>query len=75
MKKINKIMTLTLVALVMAPVVGCDNKPAILPMPEVSDANCAPDKIKAMPKDQQQEFSSLCIRRDGNFKPSPTKEW
>jgi len=28
-----------------------------------------------MPQAQQHEFSSLCLRRSGDFKPSPKKEW
>jgi len=73
--KANKVLTLTLAAFLGALVAGCDNKPAVQPLPEVNDANCAPEKIKAMPKAQQQEFASLCLRRSGGFKPSPKKEW
>lgn len=71
----SKVLTLALAASLAALVAGCDNKPAVQPLPEVNDANCAPEKIAAMPKAQQQEFSSLCLRRGDGFKPSPKKEW
>ena len=63
-------------ALVAALVAGCDNKPATAPMPEVNDENCKPENIaKIEDKGVQQAFSSRCLRRGGEFKPSPKREW
>jgi entry exclusion lipoprotein TrbK len=44
--KSSKALALALAALVAASVAGCDNKPAVQPLPEVTDANCTPEKIK-----------------------------
>ena len=74
--KAIKALSLTSAALVAALVAGCDNKPATAPMPEVNDENCKPENIAKI-EDQgvQQAFSSLCLRRGGEFKPSPKREW
>jgi entry exclusion lipoprotein TrbK len=46
---------------------GCGKKeetpPSSYVMPEVNDANCKFDAIKAMPSDAQQKFADLCTRR------------
>ena len=73
--KTNNIVTLILVAFMVIFIAGCENKPALQPLPEANDINCSPEKIKAMPKEQQEEFSSLCLRRNGGFKHSIEKEW
>lgn len=42
-------------------------------MPEVNDANCHPDAIKAMPDDaMRQEVAGLCLRR-GSLKKGSDK--
>lgn len=72
--KANK--ALTVAALVAALVAGCDNEPAKQAIPEVNDENCKHENIaKIADKGMQQEFSSLCLRRGGDFKPSPKREW
>ncbi|MDF7677053.1 entry exclusion lipoprotein TrbK [Neisseriaceae bacterium ESL0693] len=73
MKK-NKILILAFIVTLVALVTGCDNKSEKQPFPEVNDENCAFQAVKAMPQDQQQEFSSMCLRR-GSYKSSPKKEW
>ena len=63
-------------ALIAALLAGCDNKPAPSAMPEVNDENCKSQNItKLEDKGVQQAFSSLCLRRGGEFKPSPKREW
>ena len=72
----NRTALVAVAALVAALVAGCDNKPATAPMPEVNDENCKPENIaKIEDKGVQQAFSSLCLRRGGDFKPSPKREW
>lgn len=74
--KAIKALSLVSAALVVALVAGCDNKQATVPMPEVNDENCKHENIvKIENKGVQQAFSSLCLRRGGEFKPSPKREW
>ncbi|MGL0788813.1 entry exclusion lipoprotein TrbK [Xanthomonas translucens] len=74
--KAIKALSLASAALVAALVTGCDNKPATVTMPEVNDVNCKPENIaKITDKGVQQSFSSQCLRRIGDFKPSPKREW
>ena len=74
--KTIKALSLASAALVVALVAGCDNKPATAPMPEVNDETCKHENIASI-KDRgtQQAFSSMCLRRGGEFKPSPKREW
>ncbi|EBX9589645.1 TPA: entry exclusion lipoprotein TrbK [Escherichia coli] len=74
--KTIKALSLASVALVAALAAGCDNKPAMSAMPEVNDQNCKHENIaKIADQGTQQAFSSLCLRRGGDFKPSPKREW
>ncbi len=74
--KAIKALSLASAALVAALVTGCDNQSATSAMPEVNDENCKPENIaKIGDKGTQQAFSSLCLRRSGDFKPSPKREW
>ena len=53
-----------LAGLVLVLVAGCDNKPAIPPMPEVNDTNCQIEAIKKI-KDRatREKFAGLCSHR------------
>ncbi len=74
--KAIKSLSLVSAALVVVLVASCDNKPATASMPEVNDENCKHENIaKIENKGVQQSFSSLCLRRGGEFKPSPKREW
>ena len=74
--KAIKTLTLASAALVAAFIAGCDNKPATSAMPEVNDENCKPKNIaKIENQGTQQAFSSMCLRRGGEFKPSPKRDW
>ena len=74
--KVTQALSLVVAALVAVMVAGCDNKPATSVMPEVNDENCKHENIASI-KDRgtQQAFSSMCLRRGGEFKPSPKREW
>ena len=62
--------------LVVGLVAACSKQEPPAPpaaMPEVNDANCHPDAIKAMPDDtRRQEFAGLCLRR-GSLKKGSDK--
>ncbi len=54
----------TLLASLLVLVVGCDNRPAIPPMPEVNDTNCQIDAIKKIEdRATREKFAGLCSRR------------
>ncbi len=74
--KVTQAVPVVLAALVAAMVAGCDNKPATSVMPEVNDENCKQENIERI-KDPgtQQVFASKCLRRGGEFKPSPKRAW
>lgn len=74
--KSNKWMTVASASLITVLITGCDNKPAKETIPEVNDANCKHENIARI-EDQslQQKLSSLCLRRGGDFQPSPKREW
>lgn len=56
--------TILLAGLVAVLATGCDNKPAIPPMPEVNDANCQIETIKKIEDRATREtFAGLCSRR------------
>ncbi|MFC8752896.1 entry exclusion lipoprotein TrbK [Pseudomonas oryzihabitans] len=43
---------------------GCDNKPPVLPMPEVDEKNCQIEVIKNIDdKPTRETFAGLCSRR------------
>ncbi|MBP9806424.1 MAG: entry exclusion lipoprotein TrbK [Candidatus Accumulibacter sp.] len=45
-------------------------------MPTVNDENCKSEKIAQIEdKGAREQFSSACLRRGPEFKPSPKKEW
>jgi len=74
MKK-TKLLALHLSAATVVLIAGCDSKPAALPLPEVNADNCAIEKIRQIsPKERQQEFAGLCLRRS-SFVPSTGKTW
>ncbi|CCJ49549.1 Putative entry.exclusion protein TrbK, partial [Bordetella parapertussis Bpp5] len=57
----KKTMLLTGLVVVVA---GCDNKPAIPPMPEVNDTNCQIEAIKKIEdRATREKFAGLCSRR------------
>ena len=75
--KSNKALTLALAALVAALVAGCDKQAR-----HAGHARSQRCELQARERSQvktrrtQQEFSSLCLRRGGDFKPSRTRnEW
>lgn len=43
-------------------------------LPEVNDANCRPEAIKALPERIRQDFASACFR-SGTYTPSPARQW
>ncbi|NML17015.1 entry exclusion lipoprotein TrbK [Azohydromonas caseinilytica] len=43
-------------------------------LPEVNEANCRPEAIKALPKRIREDFASRCFR-SGTFSPSPPRHW
>jgi entry exclusion lipoprotein TrbK len=57
--------TMLLAGLVVVVLVaGCDNKPAIPPMPEVNDTNCQIEAIKKIEdRATRENFAGLCSRR------------
>ena len=56
--------TMLLAGLVVVLVAGCDNKPAIPPMPEVNDTNCQIEAIKKIEdRGTREKFAGLCSRR------------
>ena len=56
--------TMLLAGLVVVLVAGCDNKPAIPPMPEVNDTNCQIEAItKIEDRATREKFAGLCSRR------------
>ena len=56
--------TLLLAGFAALQLAGCDNKPAIPPMPEVSDTNCQIEAIiKIEDKATREKFAGLCSRR------------
>lgn len=56
--------TMLLAGLVAVLVAGCDNKPAIPPMPEVNDTNCQIEAIKKIEdRATREKFAGLCSRR------------
>lgn len=56
--------TMLLTGLVAVLVAGCDNKPAIPPMPEVNDTNCQIEAIKRIDdRTTREKFAGLCSRR------------
>lgn len=57
--------TMLLAGLVVVVLVaGCDNKPAIPPMPEVNDTNCQIEAIKKIEdRATREKFAGLCSRR------------
>ncbi|EPB5737902.1 MULTISPECIES: entry exclusion lipoprotein TrbK [Pseudomonadota] len=56
--------TMLLAGLAAAMLAGCDNKPAIPPMPEVNDTNCQIEAIKKIEDRATREtFAGLCSRR------------
>jgi len=56
--------TMLLAGLVVVLVAGCDNKPAIPPMPEVNDTNCQIEAIKKIEdRATREKFAGLCSRR------------
>ncbi|WP_322995118.1 entry exclusion lipoprotein TrbK [Castellaniella sp.] len=56
--------TTLLAGLVLVLVTGCDNKPAISPMPEVNDTNCQIEAIKRIgDRATREKFAGLCSRR------------
>ena len=56
--------TMLLAGLVVVLVVGCDNKPAVPPMPEVNDTNCQIEAIKKIEdRATREKFAGLCSRR------------
>ena len=62
--------------MISALLAGCEKKPEPVTLPEVNAENCKPENIaKIEDKGVQQAFSSLCLRRGGEFKPSPKREW
>ncbi|MBP8275827.1 MAG: entry exclusion lipoprotein TrbK [Propionivibrio sp.] len=53
-----------LAGLVAVLVAGCDNRPAIPPMPEVNDTNCQIEAIKKIEdRATREKFAGLCSRR------------
>ncbi|RZI67016.1 MAG: entry exclusion lipoprotein TrbK [Pseudomonas sp.] len=56
-------------ALMATAMVGCSKKEEVAPsapayaLPEINDANCKADAIKAMPNDVRQTFADRCVRR------------
>ena len=74
--RLSKPSILAAAALVAALLAGCEKKPEPVTLPEVNAENCKPENIaKIEDKGVQQAFSSLCLRRGGDFKPSPKREW
>lgn len=56
--------TMLLTGLVAVLVAGCDNKPAIPPMPEVNDTNCQIEAIKRIEdRATREKFAGQCSRR------------
>ncbi len=56
--------TMLLAGFVVVLVAGCDNKPAIPPMPEVNDTNCQIEAIKKIEdRGTREKFAGLCSRR------------
>ncbi len=56
--------TMLLAGLVAVLVAGCDNKPAIPPMPEVNDINCQIEAIKKIEdRATREKFAGQCSRR------------
>ena len=56
--------TMLLAGLVAVLVAGCDNRPAIPPMPEVNDTNCQIEAIKKIEdRATREKFAGLCSRR------------
>lgn len=54
----------TLLAGLVVLVAGCDNKPAMPPMPEVNDTNCQIEAIKKIEdRATREKFAGLCSRR------------
>ncbi len=43
-------------------------------LPEVNDANCRLEAIKALPERIRQDFASVCFRA-GTYTPSPPRHW
>ncbi|HBW61342.1 MULTISPECIES: entry exclusion lipoprotein TrbK [Burkholderiales] len=66
--------TMLLAGLVVVLVAGCDNKPAIPPMPEVNDTNCQIEAIKKIEdRATREEFAGLCSRRPPAAGIAPTE--
>jgi len=56
--------TMLLAGLVAVLVAGCDNKPAIPPMPEVNETNCQIEAIKKIEdRATREKFAGQCSRR------------
>lgn len=55
---------LILPLLVVGLVAACSKQEPPAAMPEVNDANCHPDALRAMPDDAlRKKFAGLCMRR------------
>lgn len=69
-------LTLVLAATLALMLAGCDSPPTPETMPQVNEENCKQENIARI-KDlgTQQAFASMCVRRGGEFKPSPKRGW
>ena len=67
---------LTLTALLVASLVGCNKAPAEPEkMPELNAENCKPESIARIKNDAvREQFATTCLRLPG-FKPSPPRSW
>ena len=56
--------TILLAGFVAVLATGCDNKPAISPMPDVNDTDCQIEAIKKIEdRATREKFAGLCSRR------------
>lgn len=70
----HKIMIGVMIGLI--ALIGCDSKPALQSLPEVSEENCTLGKIKMIKdKGTQQKFASQCARLGDVIKPSTPRQW
>lgn len=66
---------LLILSVFLLPLIGCKEESTNAAMPEVNNANCAIEKIKAMPDTPMREkFAGECLSRD-SVQKVPAMDW
>lgn len=74
--RMNHYTTFAVAAALAALISGCSPSEPVEKMPDVTNENCKPANVaKIKNKAVRENFSSLCLRSGGEYKPSEKRAW